>query len=69
MKFQDTYIRINPKKIALLKFIIEGYDGLAQVTTIDRHAGLVLLAAPEARMNELFPLLENIADMCCRDQP
>lgn len=65
--FQDIYIRIAPKKIALLKFIIEGYDGLAQVTTVDRHSGLVMLVVPLARTGEIWRLLENISTLCCQD--
>ncbi|MCL7488407.1 MAG: DUF4911 domain-containing protein [Desulfobulbaceae bacterium] len=64
VNFQDIYIRVAPKKIALLKFIIEGYDGLAQVTTVDRHSGLVKLVVPLTRTGEIWRLLENISSLC-----
>ena len=64
MQFNDLYIRIDPKKIAFLKYIIEGYDGLALLTTIDRHDGLVRLLVPAARRNELMNLLGELASSC-----
>ncbi len=40
-------LRVNRRDIAFLKFILEGYDGLAQLTTVDASAGkLVLMIAP-----------------------
>lgn len=40
-------LRVNRRDIAFLKFILEGYDGLTQLTTVDASAGkLVLLIAP-----------------------
>ena len=59
--FCDIYIRIDPKSIAFLKFIIEGYDGLAILTTIDRRDGLVKLLVPTSRHDELWKLLEELA--------
>lgn len=60
MQIRDLYVRINPQKIAFLKFIIEGYDGLALLTTIDRHDGLVRLLVPATRHVELMCLLEEL---------
>ena len=61
MLFRDLYIRIDPKSIAFLKFIIEGYDGLALLTTIDRRDGLVKLLVPTSRHDELWKLLAELA--------
>lgn len=59
-QFRDLYIRVNPKRIAFLKFILEGYDGLALVTTLDRRDGLVRLLVPTARHDELWRLLAEL---------
>ncbi len=41
------HLRVNRRDIAFLKFILEGYDGLAQLTTVDASVGkLVLMIAP-----------------------
>ncbi len=67
--FRDLYIRINPKKIAFLKFIIEGYDGLALLTTLDRQDGLVRLLVPETRHDELTCLLDEFAIKSLANKP
>jgi len=40
-------LRVNRRDIAFLKFILEGYDGLAQLTTVDPLMGrLALMIVP-----------------------
>ena len=60
MKCNNSEIRLEPKKIAFLKFILEGYDGLATVTTLDRKEGLVRLIYPESRTQELNLLIQEL---------
>jgi hypothetical protein len=44
----EIYLRLPPAEIAYLKFVLESYEGIAVVRTVDRHAAvLVLLAAPD----------------------
>jgi hypothetical protein len=38
------YLRVDRREIHFLKFIFEGYDGMATVTTIDPDLGIVLLS-------------------------
>ncbi len=64
MPFHNIYIRISPRSIAFLKFILEGYDGIATVTTIDKADGLVRLLVPAGRHDELWPVLADIAGRC-----
>ena len=40
------YLRVDRKKIHLIRFILEGYDGIATLTTIDPQRGIVLLNIP-----------------------
>lgn len=43
-KFRETikrYYRVDRRKIAFLRFIVEAYDGLAIVKTLDAESGLV----------------------------
>ena len=68
MTLHELYIRIAPGKIAFLKFIIEGYDGLATLTTIDNRNGLIKLMTPAPRMRELWLLLDNLAHSCRQEQ-
>jgi hypothetical protein len=37
------YFRIDRKQIAYLKFILEGYDGMAVLSTLDPESGVVML--------------------------
>jgi len=48
-------------RIHFLRFILEGYDGLAVLTTIDSQAGVVVLKYPPPVANELLALLSELA--------
>lgn len=37
------YYRIDRSEIGFIKFIVEAYDGLAVLTTVDPEAGIVIL--------------------------
>lgn len=56
------YLYILPDRIWYLKFLLEGYDGMALLTTIDRDKGLIRLSLPRARYSECMHLLHNLAD-------
>lgn len=48
MKTIQKYYRVDRKKIYFIKFILEAYDGIATLTTIDSAMGLVKLCiAPD----------------------
>lgn len=52
MKCAKIHLRIDPAKVHLLKFILEGYDGLAVVTTEDPARGSVVVSVPPGRKEE-----------------
>ena len=54
------YLRINPSRISLFRFLLEGYDGLAVLSTLDAKQGLVRLLVPNSRIDEFWPLLNAI---------
>jgi len=43
LKSPRKYLRIDRKQIAYLKFVFEGYDGMAVVSTVDPGAGIIVL--------------------------
>jgi hypothetical protein len=45
MKTERFYYRVDRRKISLLKFTFEAYEGVAVVTTLDARRGLVALSA------------------------
>ena len=54
------FARIPTKKIAFLKFILEGYDGLAVLSTVDREVGLISLHYFAACRDDLVALLDSL---------
>ena len=61
MKTVFLFLRINTAEIGYFKFLLEGYDGLAVLTTIDVTQGLVRLVIPVSRYPEVIQVLENLA--------
>lgn len=62
MEAQHWRYRVDRRRIAFLKFIIEGYDNLALLTTLDARAGIVQLQVTpgcEATVRELLADLAN----------
>lgn len=55
------FLQLRPDEIAFFKFIVEGYDGLASLTTIDRKTGVVALCYPASLNNEVNDLLSGLA--------
>lgn len=53
-------LKIAPERIHFLKFILEGYDGLALLSTEDAVQGLVEIRCPPENENELKLLLRSI---------
>jgi hypothetical protein len=54
--------RVDPGQIHYLKFILEAYDGLATLTTVDARDGRVQLTVPpgaEADARSLMEALEG----------
>ena len=53
---------IRPDKISWLRFILEGYDGLAILSTLSAAHGLVLIQTLECRFLETMRLLEALSE-------
>lgn len=54
------FLRIRTDRISLFRFLLEGYDGLAVLSTVDNQQGLVRLMVPKGRHAELWRLLAAI---------
>ncbi len=63
--FATFVYRVRPDKISLFRFLLEGYDGLAVLSTLDAGEGLVRLLVPESRCTELLQLLAAISEDLC----
>ncbi|RLB72080.1 MAG: hypothetical protein DRH04_00330 [Deltaproteobacteria bacterium] len=52
---------LAPRNICLLRFLLEGYDGLATMTTVSAAAGLVYCLASGGQGESLRRLLEDFS--------
>ncbi len=43
MKTSKRVYRVDRRRISMIKFIFEAYEGLAMVTTLDSEAGVIAL--------------------------
>ena len=57
---QTFYLQIRPERISLFRFLLEGYEGLAVLSTLDPQQGLVRLIVPSSRYTELWLLLNAV---------
>jgi hypothetical protein len=56
------YFKLKRRDIALVQFIIEGYEGMATVTTIDTHAAIIqILIIPDflSDMSDIIDYLKK----------
>ena len=61
MKTVKQYYRVDRRKIHLLKFILEGYDGIALLSTVDSRSGTVLLYISPGCEEEVEDILRDAA--------
>lgn len=52
--------QVDPYEIHYLKFILEAYEGLATITTLDSQEGLVQVAVPPGSYDSLEGLMEAL---------
>ena len=54
------YYRINRKDIAVVQFIIEGYEGMATLTTLDPKQACLQMAVIEDHWDDFALLMEDM---------
>jgi arginine repressor len=60
-KLSEIYLRISPGKFHFLKFILEGYDNLAILSSFQGADGIVVIRYPNEMAEDLFNLLGCLA--------
>ena len=55
------YYRVDPKRIVLLKSMLEGYEGLVVVRTADPKEGVVELLISPDFVEEMQKILEDLS--------
>ena len=54
------YYRVDRGKIYFLKFIFEGYDGIATLTTVDSGLGVVVIHVSPGCEEEVETVLQDL---------
>ncbi len=59
---EEMFLIITREKYAYLKNILEGYDSLCCLSSVDMNRGVVCLRFPKEVRADIFGLLNRIAD-------
>lgn len=54
-------LRIDPRRIAYLKCILEGYDGMALMSTVNAKDGDILIRYPSFFHDDLLAIIDDVA--------
>ena len=54
------YFKINRRNIAIVQFIIEGYEGMATVSTIDPHTAIIKISIMPDFISEISGLIDDL---------
>ncbi|MFO7560167.1 MAG: DUF4911 domain-containing protein [Desulfobacterales bacterium] len=60
METITRYYRIDRKEISYLKFILEAYDGLAVVTTLDSLEGIISITIAPGCIQDAEEILQGL---------
>lgn len=60
MDLTNWKIQIDPKQVYFLKFVLEGYDNLATMSTMDRQRGIISLSIPSGNEDTVRQLLLSL---------
>ena len=59
---RKVVLRMDPAQVYFLKFILEGYDNLFMLSTVDKKQGVMLLQAAEGTADELDRILDSLRE-------
>lgn len=54
------WFKLRRKNIALVQFIIEAYEGMATVTTMDPHSAIIQVSIMPDFLQEIINILESL---------
>jgi hypothetical protein len=54
------YFKINRHNIAIVQFIIEGYEGMATVSTVDPHTAIIKISIMPDFISEISGLIDDL---------
>lgn len=68
-KFGTLLLRISPQRIGFIKFILEGYDGMALVSTLDPKSGSIIVRYPLSFHEELSAIIVDLSPLLLEESP
>ena len=60
LKTIKKLLRVDRREICLIKFILEAYDGIATMTTIDAHQGIVMVQIAPGCEGDVEAVLQDL---------
>jgi hypothetical protein len=54
------WYKLQRKYIALVQFIVEGYEGMATVTTMDPHKAIIEISVMPDYVQEIINIMEDL---------
>ena len=63
MELRAIYLEIPPEQIAYIKFILESYEGIGLIRTVDREKAIIVVLA----MDDFLQAARQILDSLKRD--
>ena len=61
-------LRIDPSSVYFFRFILEGYDNMFVLSTVDQRAGLVEVRAVKGSLKDLLLILRSLKSIIGLDR-
>ena len=61
-------LRIDPSSVYFFRFILEGYDNMFMLSTVDQRAGLVDVRAAKGSLKDLLLILRSLKSIIGLDR-
>ncbi len=58
----QRYFRVNPRDMAYVKFIVESYEGMAVLVTVDPGEGMMEWMIPPGLLEEVEELIDSLRE-------
>jgi hypothetical protein len=62
MDMVEIYLRVQREDIALLKFLVESYEGIGIIRTIDKKKATVVILAMPDFCDQVWAMLESLRE-------
>jgi len=67
-ELEKITLRIDPSSVYFFRFILEGYDNMFILSTVDQRAGLVDVRAAKGSVNDLLLILRSLKSVIGLDR-